>query len=142
MGGVSGHAGVFSTAKEIARYAQMLVDGGIWEGRRILKHNQIQEFTKVQHIPRDSDLALGWDTPSQSGKSIAGDYFSPGSFGHLGFTGTSLWIDPNKGIIIVLLTNRVHPSRKGDEGSKEMYGVRRSFYNAVMEQIIVGGSDN
>ena len=96
----------------------------------------------MQHIPQDSDLALGWDTPSQSGKSIAGDYFTPGSFGHLGFTGTSLWIDPNKEIIIVLFTNRVHPSRKGDEGSKEMYGIRRSFYNAVMEQIIVGDSDN
>jgi len=136
MGGVSGHAGIFSTAKEITRYAQMLVDGGIWEGRRILKKSQIQEFTKVQHIPQDSDLALGWDTPSQSGKSIAGDYFTPGSFGHLGFTGTSLWIDPNEEIIIVLLTNRVHPSRKGDEGSKEMYGIRRDFYNRVMEVLI------
>ena len=85
-------------------------------------------------------MALGWDTPSQNGQSIAGDYFTPGSFGHLGFTGTSLWIDPNKEIVIVLLTNRVHPSRKGDEGSKEMYGIRRNFYNAVMEQLVTVNS--
>ena len=100
------------------------------------RETQIQEFTKVQHIPQDSDLALGWDTPSKSGKSIAGDYFTSGSFGHLGFTGTSLWIDPNEKIIIVLLTNRVHPSRKGDEGSKEMYGIRRNFYNRLMEVLV------
>jgi len=136
IGGVSGHAGLFSTAKDIARYAQMFVDQGIWKGKRILKNTHIKEFTKVQHIPMDSDLALGWDTPSQSGKSIAGDYFTPGSFGHLGFTGTSLWIDPNEQIIIVLLTNRVHPSRKGDEGSKEMYGIRRNFYNRIMDDLI------
>jgi CubicO group peptidase (beta-lactamase class C family) len=140
MGGVSGHAGVFSTAGDIAKYAQMLVDGGIWKGRRILKESQIKLFTTVQNIPEGSDLALGWDTPSLSGKSIAGDYFTPGSFGHLGFTGTSLWIDPNQEIIIVLLSNRVHPSRKGKEGSREMYGVRREFYNAVMERITIWGN--
>ena len=139
MGGVSGHAGVFSTARDIAKYAQMLVDGGIWEGRRILKESQIKQFTTVQNIPEGSDLALGWDTPSQSGKSIAGDHFTPGSFGHLGFTGTSLWIDPNQEIIILLLTNRVHPSRKGKEGSREMYGIRREFYNALMERLTIMG---
>ena len=90
----------------------------------------------MQNLPKGSDFALGWDTPSQNGKSIAGDYFTSGSFGHLGFTGTSIWIDPNQEIIIVLLTNRVHPSRKGDEGSKEMYGIRRLFYNNVMAQLV------
>ena len=90
----------------------------------------------MQKLPKESDFALGWDTPSQNGKSIAGDYFTPGSFGHLGFTGTSIWIDPNQEIIIVLLTNRVHPSRKGDDGSKEMYGIRRMFYNNVMAQLL------
>ena len=136
MGGVSGHAGVFSTAEDIAKYAQMLVDGGLWKGKRLFTEAQIKEFTTVQNLPKGSDFALGWDTPSQNGKSIAGDYFTPGSFGHLGFTGTSLWIDPNHGIIIVLLTNRVHPSRKGGEGSKEMYGIRRLFYNNVMAQLV------
>ncbi len=136
MGGVSGHAGLFSTAEDIAKYAQMLVDGGLWKGKRFFRESQVQEFTTVQNIPEDSDMALGWDTPSQSGKSIAGDHFTKGSFGHLGFTGTSLWINPDEGIIIVLLTNRVHPSRKGDKGSKEMYGIRREFYNRVMEVLI------
>ena len=136
MGGVSGHAGLFSTAEDIAKYAQILIDGGLWKGKRFFRESQVQEFTSVQNIPEGSDMALGWDTPSQSGKSIAGDYFTPGSFGHLGFTGTSIWIDPNQEIIIVLLTNRVHPSRKGDMGSKEMYGVRREFYNKVMEGLI------
>ena len=126
----------FSTAEDIVKYAQMLVDGGLWRGKRFFKESQIKEFTTVQNLPKGSDFALGWDTPSQNGKSIAGDYFTPGSFGHLGFTGTSLWIDPNQEIIIVLLTNRVHPDRKEDEGSKEMYGIRRSFYNHVMAQLL------
>ena len=138
MGGVSGHAGVFSAAEDIAKYAEMLVNGGLWNGRRFFNEAQIREFTTLQNIPEDSEMALGWDTPSQNGKSIAGDYFTPGSFGHLGFTGTSLWIDPKQEIIIVLLTNRVHPSRKGDAGSKEMYGIRRNFYNAVMEHSVTG----
>ena len=136
MGGVSGHAGVFSTAEDILNYAQMLVDGGLWNGKRFFKETQVMDFTTVQDLPKGSDFALGWDTPSQNGKSIAGDYFTPGSFGHLGFTGTSLWIDPNYEIIIVLLTNRVHPSRKGDIGSKEMYGIRREFHNNVMAQLV------
>ena len=88
MGGVSGHAGVFSTAEDIAKYAQMLVDGGLWKGKRLFTEAQIKEFTTVQNLPKESDFALGWDTPSQNGKSIAGDYFTSGSFGHLGFTGT------------------------------------------------------
>ena len=140
MGGVSGHAGVFSTAEDIAKYAQMLVNGGLWKGKRFFKASQVQDFTTLQNIPQGSEMALGWDTPSQNGQSIAGDYFTPGSYGHLGFTGTSLWIDPNQEIVIVLLTNRVHPSRKGDEGSKEMYGIRRNFYNAVMEQLVTVSS--
>jgi len=136
MGGVSGHAGVFSTAEDIAKYAQMLVDGGLWQGKRLFTEAQIKEFTTLQNLPNGSDFALGWDTPSQNGKSIAGDYFTHGSFGHLGFTGTSLWIDPNQEIIIVLLANRVYPNRNGDEGSREMYGIRREFYNRVMEVLI------
>ena len=79
----------------------------------------IRKFTKRQDIPLGTERALGWDTPSRNGTSSAGDLFSNNSFGHLGFTGTSIWIDPNQEIIIVLLTNRVHPNRKEDEGSKE-----------------------
>ena len=136
LGGVSGHAGIFSSAENITNYAQMWINGGLWNSMRIFKESQIKEFSKKQNIPEGSDFALGWDTPSQNGKSVAGDHFSTGSFGHLGFTGTSLWIDPSKEIIIVLLSNRVYPSRKGKYGSKEMYGIRREFYNSVMSQLI------
>ena len=83
-------------------------------------------------MPYDSDYAIGWDTPSQNGKSSAGDYFSDLSYGHLGFTGTSMWVDSDKEIIIVLLTNRVNPSRD-KEG---IYGIRRRFHNATMKKLI------
>ena len=84
----------------------------------------------------DSDRALIWDTPSQNGKSSAGDYFSDKSYGHLGFTGTSVWSDPDKEIIIVLLTNRVYPTRYKTDIGKKMYLFRRSFHNQVMEDIV------
>ena len=136
MGGVSGHAGIFSNSKDISYYAQMILDNGIWNGQRFFTENLIKNFTSIQNVPIGSDMAIGWDTPSKSGNGNAGKFFSDGSFGHLGFTGTSLWIDPNKEIIIVLLTNRVHPSRKGKDGSKEMRIVRRGFYDAVMEELV------
>jgi CubicO group peptidase (beta-lactamase class C family) len=83
-------------------------------------------------MPSGSDRALGWDTPSQNGNSSAGDYFSPSSFGHLGFTGTSMWIDPEQKIMIILLTNRVHPTR--ERGG--IYSVRRRFHTEVMKSIL------
>ena len=79
-----------------------------------------------------SDRALGWDTPSRNGKSSAGDYFSKTSYGHLGFTGTSLWIDPEKNIIIVFLSNRVYPTRN----KKGIYKVRRELHNSIMKNIL------
>ena len=75
---------------------------------------------------------MGWDTPSRNGKSSAGDLYSKNSFGHLGFTGTSIWIDPDNQVVIVLLTNRVHPSRK----NSRIYGIRRMFHNYAMESIL------
>ena len=89
------------------------------------------EWTTRQNMPSGSERALGWDTPSDE-ESSAGDYFSPGSYGHLGFTGTSLWIDPNRNIAIVLLSNRVHPTR--ERGG--MHQVRRDFHNAVMRALL------
>jgi len=133
IGGVSSHAGLFSTAENLANYAQMLINNGTWLGKRIFTESLIKEFTTRQYLPEDSDYALGWDTPSQNGKSSAGDYFSNISFGHLGFTGTSLWIDPEEKIIVILLTNRVHPTR--DRGG--MYGIRREFHNAVIEELLI-----
>ncbi|MFQ6616538.1 MAG: glycoside hydrolase family 3 N-terminal domain-containing protein [Fidelibacterota bacterium] len=130
LGGVAGHAGLFSTALDLARYAQVMMDGGVFEGRRLFKRQTIAQFTARQGMPPGSSRAVGWDTPSDS-LSSAGDYFGPGSFGHLGFTGTSLWIDPNRRIAVILLTNRVYPTR--ERGG--MYEVRRQFYNAVMQAL-------
>ena len=132
LGGVSGHAGLFSTAYDIGVFSKMLVNQGVLLGKRYFKKNVIKKFTKRINIPIGSDRTIGWDTPSQNGKSSAGDYFSKNSYGHLGFTGTSLWIDPDEKIIVVLLTNRVHPNRGN---SKEMYMVRREFHNSLMNII-------
>ena len=132
LGGVSGHAGVFSTASDIGKYGQMLLNDGIWMGRRIFKNKQVKKFTELHYLPIDSERTLGWDTPSRNGKSSAGDYFSTSTFGHLGYTGTSLWIDPENEIVVVLLTNRVHPTRERGE----IYGVRREFHSKVMKILL------
>ena len=131
MNGVSSHAGLFSNAWDMAIFAKLFLNKGVWLGKRHLGYSTVKKFLKKQNKPYGSDMALGWDTPSLSNSS-AGDYFSNGSFGHLGFTGTSLWIDPQEEIIIVMLTNRVYPSRK-DRGIKK---VRRDFHNEVMKEII------
>ena len=128
MGGVSGHAGVFSNTYDIANYAQTMLNLGIYNGKRIFNRRSIKKITKKQNMPYGSDYALGWDTPSLRGNSSAGDFFLDGSYGHLGFTGTSLWIDPNQKIIIILLTNRTYPTRE----KKGMHQLRRDFHNEVM----------
>lgn len=110
MGGVAPHAGLFSTAGDLARFAQMLLNGGVLDGRRIVSRQTVELFTRKAGIP-DSDRAIGWDTKSAEGSS-AGTLFSPRSFGHTGFTGTSIWIDPARRLYVILLTNRVHPTRE------------------------------
>ena len=119
MGGVSGHAGLFSTAADLVRFAQMMLNGGRTgtgghggAGTQLLDSTTIAEFTRVQN-PALSGRALGWDTPTAG--SSAGTRLSPRAFGHTGFTGTSLWIDPGKDLFVILLTNRVHPSRQNDQ---------------------------
>lgn len=104
LGGVAGHAGLFSTAGDLAIYSQTLLNGGAYGYRRIWSPRTVQEFTTRQ--PNASTRALGWDTPAK--RSSAGDYFSPRSFGHTGYTGTSIWIDPERDLFVVLLTNRVY----------------------------------
>ena len=105
LGGVSGHAGLFSTARDLAIFVQMLQNGGSYKGAHLLTAATITRWTAPQD-PRSS-RALGWDTPSDV--SSAGRYFSPRSFGHTGFTGTSIWVDPERGVFVVLLMNRVNP---------------------------------
>jgi CubicO group peptidase (beta-lactamase class C family) len=105
MGGVAGHAGLFGTAADLARFAECMLN----DGAPILRPATLDLFTRRQSSPQGTSRALGWDTPSQPSQS--GLYFSPRSFGHLGFTGTSLWIDPERQLSIVLLTNRTWPDR-------------------------------
>jgi CubicO group peptidase (beta-lactamase class C family) len=110
MGGAAPHAGLFGTAGDLARFAQMMLNGGTLGGRRIVSRETVELFTRRAGIP-DSDRALGWDTKSAEG-SAAGTLFSSRSFGHTGFTGTSMWIDPERQLFVILLTNRVHPTRE------------------------------
>ncbi len=109
MGGVAGHAGLFSTASDLARFCQMLLDKGTWHGRRIFSPLTIQKFTSPESPPDQPILrGLGWDIDSPfSGER--GDLFPIGSYGHTGFTGTSLWLDPRSNTYVILLTNAVHP---------------------------------
>jgi serine-type D-Ala-D-Ala carboxypeptidase len=110
MGGVAGHAGLFATARQVWRFAQSL-SGGLQGRPWLVSMPTVRAFTTRQGAPEGSTWALGWDTPTP-GTSSAGRHVSPSAIGHLGFTGTSLWIDPAKQVIVVLLTNRVHPSRQ------------------------------
>src|SRR5256885_6948239 len=116
MGGVAGHAGLFSTADDLATFCQMLLNGGIFRGTRILSPMTIASMTQP-HAVSESGAArgLGWDIAS-SFSSNKGDFFPLGSFGHTGFTGTSIWIDPATDTFLIFLSNRVHPEGKGDVG--------------------------
>lgn len=109
LGGVSAHAGLFSSARDLARFAQALLGGGTLDGQRIVSAATLDRFTRVQ----DSTLshrALGWETAT--GGNSGGRHASRRAFGHTGFTGTSIWIDPERDRFVVLLTNRVNPTRE------------------------------
>lgn len=135
LGGVAPHAGLFSTAGDLARFAQMMLNGGVYGHARIVRADTIERFTHRAELAPESSRALGWDTPS--GNSSAGRYFSADSYGHTGFTGTSLWIDPRREVFVVLLTNRVHPTRENDR----IREVRRAFHDAVMKALLASGED-
>ena len=131
MGGVSGNAGLFSTAKDLSRFAYMLTHEGRIDGRQFLEPETIARFTQKSDVP-GSTRALGWDTKSPTGYSSAGDRFDVSSFGHTGYTGTSLWIDPTQGLFVLLLTNRVYP----DDTSEQIQQVRPKVANEVHESIV------
>jgi CubicO group peptidase (beta-lactamase class C family) len=131
MGGVAGHAGLFSSADDVMRFGQTLLD--VWHGRSdLLPRNQLRLFSQRQNIPDDSDWALGWDTPTK-GESSSGQYFSEQSIGHLGFTGTSLWIDFEREAVVVLLTNRVHLVAK-----KSRFELRPIVHDHLIEAFLAG----
>ncbi|HKC64023.1 MAG TPA: exo-beta-N-acetylmuramidase NamZ domain-containing protein [Pyrinomonadaceae bacterium] len=117
MGGVAGHAGLFSTADDLAIYCQMILNGGQYGGVRILSPMTVAMMTRPRVVTDEGGArGLGWDIAT-SFSSNRGDIFPLGSFGHTGFTGTSIWIDPASKSFIVFLSNRVHPNGKGDVGS-------------------------
>lgn len=114
MGGVAGHAGLFSTAPDISKFAIMML-GLNAQKEPFIKKSIKDMFTKRYDVAGASH-ALGWDVPT--GKSSSGNYFSNGSFGHMGFTGTSLWVDPKRKLFVLLLTNRINPSRNNTKINK------------------------
>jgi CubicO group peptidase (beta-lactamase class C family) len=125
LGGVAGQAGVFATAEDVARFATLLVHGG----PPLVRPETLAVFTRREPEPQGTSRALGWDTPSRPSQS--GKYFSPNSYGHLGYTGTSLWIDPERKLSVTLLTNRTWP----DSNNQAIKEVRPQFHDAVLETI-------
>jgi CubicO group peptidase (beta-lactamase class C family) len=111
MGGVAGHAGLFSTAADLARLAQLWLNGGQSGGKRLLKQGTVDLFRRAQHLPPDSRRALVWDMPGTGG-GFAGPLASPSAIMHTGFTGTTIYIDPARDAFVILLTNRVNPTRE------------------------------
>jgi len=125
LGGVAGHAGLFSTAADLSVFAQMLLDGGKYAGVRVVADSTVSLFTKRAAGHR----ALGWDTCE--GGVGCGQYLSARAFGHTGFTGTSLWIDPDRHMFVILLTNRVHAAR-ARRPSKVIADVRNDLADAAV----------
>jgi uncharacterized protein YbbC (DUF1343 family)/CubicO group peptidase (beta-lactamase class C family) len=116
MSGVAGHAGLFSTADDLAIFCQMILHGGTYNGARILSPMGVATMTRPRAIADNgSARGLGWDIAT-SFSTNKGDLFPLGSFGHTGFTGTSMWIDPASDSFVIFLSNRVHPDGKGDVG--------------------------
>ena len=126
LGGVAGHAGLFSTAEELAIFAQTFLAGG----GPILRPETISLFTRRESEPAGTSRTLGWDTPSTPSQS--GKYFGVRSYGHLGYTGTSLWIDPDRQLSVTLLTNRTWP----DCSNQAIKQVRPMFHDAILEAIL------
>ncbi len=125
MGGVAGHAGCFSTAADVSEFAHCMLLGGT----PLVSRPTQEFFTRREDFPPGTSRALGWDTPSQPSQS--GKYFSSRAYGHLGYTGTSLWIDPDRQLSVTLLTNRTWP----DRSAQSIRQVRPAFHDAVVEAL-------
>ena len=125
LGGIAGHAGLFATTEDLAIFAHTMLNAG----HPILRPSTVELFTRRESAPEGTSRGLGWDTPSAPSQS--GKYFSPRSFGHLGYTGTSLWIDPSRQLSIALLTNRTWP----DCQNQAIKRVRPALHDAVLEAL-------
>ncbi len=113
LGGVAGHAGLFGTAADLARYARMMLSGGTFAEARVLATPTVKLMTRSVVLPEGDLRALGWDKRSRFSAN-RGDLFSAAAFGHGGFTGTALWIDPELDLFVIFLSNRVHPDGTGN----------------------------
>jgi CubicO group peptidase (beta-lactamase class C family) len=132
LGGISGHAGIFSSAADILRFGACILGNG----PHIFSPQTIATFTTAHRLPgapENATRALGWDIPSQP--SSSGQYFSLHSVGHLGYTGTSLWIDVDKQLAITLLTNRTYPGDQSEDVSRQIQDVRPRFHDAVLQEL-------
>lgn len=133
LGGVAGHAGVFSNVPDLLCLAQCILDGGrTASGRQLFSTATLDLFAARQTTPEGRPRALGWDVPTPP--SSSGRYFGPRSIGHLGYAGTSLWIDPDRQLAVALLTNRTWPDRSSDT----IRQVRPVFHDAVVEALRSG----
>jgi CubicO group peptidase (beta-lactamase class C family) len=128
MDGVAGHAGMFATAPDLATFCQMLLNGGSYAHQRLLIRATLAQFIAPQALAANT-RTLGWMVPTAD--STSGRYFSARSFGHLGFTGTSIWIDPDRQLFVILLTNRVYPTRANDK----IATVRPAVHDAIVEAL-------
>jgi serine-type D-Ala-D-Ala carboxypeptidase len=126
LGGVASHAGLFSTAEDLARFAHAMLS----RGSTVLSPETIALFTRREFSPAGTSRALGWDTPSSPSQS--GNYFGPHAYGHLGYTGTSFWIDPDRQLSITLLTNRTWP----DCENRAIKQVRPALHDAIIEALV------
>ena len=131
LGGVAGHAGLFSTAKDLAVFAQMMLNGGVYDSVRIVSDSTVALFTRRAAGTR----ALGWDTADGDGG--AGRYLTERAYGHTGYTGTSLWIDPDREMFVILLTNRVHAA-KARRPATVISDVRADLADAAVLAVIDG----
>jgi CubicO group peptidase (beta-lactamase class C family) len=128
LGGVAGHAGLFSTTEDIAKLLNMLLSNGKYGDLQMIDSSTVYLFTK--RYSENSTRALGWDTKSEENSS-AGNLFDITSFGHTGFTGTSAWIDPTRKLFVILLTNRVYPTRENNK----IYKIRPALHDAIIKAI-------
>jgi CubicO group peptidase (beta-lactamase class C family) len=131
--GISGHAGLFSNAGDLSRFAAMLLNGGAWDSLQLIHSETIAEFTRRQDLPAGSSRALGWDMPDEprTESSSAGLRLSDRAFGHTGFTGTSMWMDPDRDLFIILLTNRVNEP----DGNTAIRRVRAHVADLVVDAL-------
>ncbi|MEO8231976.1 MAG: serine hydrolase [Ignavibacteriota bacterium] len=126
LNGVAGHAGLFSTAEDISKLMAMLMNKGKLNDKQLIQQGTIEYFTK--RYSDESSRAIGWDTKSETGSS-SGNYFSKNSFGHTGYTGTSIWADPERDLFVVFLTNRVYPTRENGKLGK----VRPELHDTIIK---------